>query len=368
MEYIVAFILAFVGIFYNHKWTPTNRKVFMIVIWIYVVLLLGFRYRVGIDTISYMKAFRNTYTLETIFSHNLLKARYEPGYLLVCAFFRSISKEFWPLQMFLAAVTNGCVFIFLYRYCKNVFVGLLIFFVLQWLYLSTEVMRESVAIGIFLLNYRNIEKKRWIRYYLISLLSISFHYSAIIIWFIPFAKYIKFNYIFFLICIVFLFVTPIVEKLSEFISIPEISRRINQYIMMANTINLNWKLGELIRSALPALASIIAYHISKDKMQMQPMILLQLLFCAGAFAIPIIFSRFANYTSLFVTIVIANYICKYNVSALLKVAYICFVFLTQTIYYAGMYTTWFPYVSIFNTKQVQEREQRWKQEFGFSYR
>lgn len=368
MEYLVAFILAFVGIFLNKKMTSSVKKIYLGIILAYVILLLGFRYRVGVDTISYMMAYKHVHSLNHFFSSNIFSERYEPGYLFVCSFCRTFfGKEFWPVQMIMAAITNGCIFIFLYRYCRNVFVGICIFFLLQWFYFSTDIIRESAAIGIFLLNYRNIEKKRWLLYYIFSLFSISFHYSAIIIWAIPLATYLKPNFLYIVVCVSFIAITPIVEFLNNFLPTSSISSRIDQYLAISDLLNLNWKIGESIRSALPTIAVLIAYRIVKTKISVQPMLLLQILFCCGAFAIPIVFSRFANYTALFTTVAIANFICTKQFSKWLRTSLLCFILMTQTYYYYTMYPRWFPYVSIFNPKQINEREQIWKVDFIYNH-
>ncbi len=182
MEYLVPFILATLGIIFNKKMPPAKQKTLMVIILVYIIILLGMRYRVGFDTIGYMKTYTKARSLDKFWTVKIFLERHEPGYLFICAICKSFTKEFWPVQVIMATITNGCIFIFLYRYCRNVFVGIMFYLILQWLYFSVEVMRESAAISIFLLNYRNFENKKWLKFYLISFLSISLHYSAIIIW------------------------------------------------------------------------------------------------------------------------------------------------------------------------------------------
>ena len=236
------------------------------------------------------------------------------------------------------------------------------YLILQWLYFSVEVMRESAAISIFLLNYRNFENKKWLKFYLISFLSISLHYSAIIIWFLPLVKIIKPNLSLIIICILFLTITPLIEKLGDIISIPSVTRRIEQYT--STNYNLNWRIAHLIRYALLAIAVFAAFRISKLKTDFQQMILLHILLSIGTFSIPIIFSRISNYTTMFVTVAIANFICLRQVKEWIRVGLICFTLATQSFYYYQMYHGWLPYVSIFNPKQITERERIWRSLFS----
>ncbi len=359
MEYLIPIIFATLGIYYNNKFTETKRLIFIGIILIYVVALLGLRYRVGMDTIGYMKSFEKARDLEHFWTKRIFFDRHEPGYLFVCAICKSISKEFWVLQTVISAITNTCVFIFLNRYCKNVFIGLVFFFILQWLYFSTEIMREGVAIGVFLLNYRNLENKKWIRYYLLSLISISFHYSAVIIWFIPLAKYLKLNLPYIIICVCTFAITPILIRMSDYIPIDSISHRIIKYLGDDFNFNLNWKIGEFIKAAFPTIFVMLFSNLLKIKPTFNKLLLIQLLLCIGTFSIPIIFSRFSNYTSIFVTVAIANFLTANHIKSWIKILFISLILTTQSYYYYKMYATWMPYVSIINPKYVHEREQLW---------
>lgn len=363
MEYLIAFILAAAGVVVNKKMTTAPRIIYLAIICIYVILVVGLRYRVGVDTISYMNSFRHIRDLNHIFDSDIFSYRYEPGYLLLNSFVKSFTKEFWVLQLIVAAVVNGCIFTFLYQNCKNVFVGVIIFLYLQWFYFNMEIMRESIAISIFLLNYRNLENNNWIRYYLFSLLCISFHYSAVVTCFFPLAKVLKPNITFVVLCMAALAVTPLFERLNEMLSVFSFGGRLDMYVSTADKLNINWKLAELMRTGAPAILTLLAYRKFKEKCRFEKMLLLQIAFCMGAFAMPIIFSRFTNYTSLFATVALANFLCMEINARKFKMCLICLIILTQGFYYYSMYPRWFPYVSIFEPRQIHEREQIWKHDF-----
>lgn len=368
MIYLIAFILALVGVFLNKRMTPGVRILFLVVILLYVIITLGLRYRVGIDSISYMMAYRQVPDLDHIWHSRAWLHRYEPGYILICSFCKTLfGNEFWPLQMVMETITNGCIFIFLYRYCRNVFVGLCVYFLMQWLYFSTEIMRESAAVAIFLVNFRNLEKKRWIAYYLVSLLSVLLHFSAIIIWFFPLVRYLRPNATYIVLCVLSLLATPMLILLTQVLPSSTVTARIDQYLMISEFLNMNWKYGEMIRAGLPAVALLVAYRMARLHSPMSHMLLLQFLFCCGAFAVPIIFSRFANYTTLFVTVALANFLSADTVRSWLRISLICFVLLTQSYYYYTMAPRWFPYVSVLNPRQVNVREQIWKKDFIYNH-
>lgn len=363
MEYAIPFILVIIGIIFNSKMTPVPRKIFLGLICAYLVILLGLRYCVGVDTISYTRSFKHIPPIDRLFDKNIFTYRYEPGYLIINSIVKYFTHEFWPVQMIVAAILNGSVFVFLYKYCKNVFIGIFFFLILQWFYFSMEIMRESIAVSIFLLNYRNLEHKNWVRYYLFSILSVFFHYSAAITLFMPLARILKPNLTFLTLCLCALAVTPLVERFNDMISTLSIAARFDQYVSNADNLNLNWKLAELMKSGFPAIVGLMIYLKYKIKCKVQQMLLVQIALCVAAFAVPLMFSRFTNYTSMFVTVAIANIMSDKRFHTNLRILLFAFVLLTQSFFYATKYQRWYPYVSIFDPHSVHAREQIWKHDF-----
>lgn len=364
MEYLIPLLIA---IFCSLCWKrlPSGLNTFLYYgLCIYVILLLGLRYRVGIDTLNYMSVYSQHPVWDNFWSSDIFSERFEPGYLFVCAVCKLFSNEFWPAQLVLAAITNICIFIFIHRYCKNPFVGVFFYMILQCLYFTTEIMRESVAVGIFLLNFRNLERQKWVKYYLISLLSIAFHYSAIIIWFFPLVKYLRFNYMYIFLVLGFLAITPLIQNLNELLSFASITLRVDAYLGRAESLNMNWRISSLIKTAFPAVAALVLLRMFRCESKFRQYALLQILFCAGAFAVPLMFSRFTNYTALFVVAIIANLQTDWRIPRFVRNLFVCFVLLTQSIYYNNMRDAWIPYVSIFDPHIVYSRENLWMEFFG----
>ena len=158
---------------------------------------------------------------------------------------------------------------------------------------------------------------------------------------------------------------PLVSRLNNILTLLSLAGgRIDGYIDRADNLTFFWKLAALVKSAFPCLIAILFSKRRATESLFYKMLLLQLLFCAGAFSIPVIFSRFTNYTALFVVISLANEIVRKQMKPFTKGIIICFVIMTQVYYYKGMYTTWIPYVSIFNPRIIPARERLWWEHFG----
>jgi hypothetical protein len=232
--------------------------------------------------------------------------------------------------------------------------------VLAWLYFSTEIMRESAAISIFLLNYENLRKRRWIRFYFFSLFSVAFHYSAAIIWLFPFIPLLKkINWLYICILIGFFAITPLVASLNEMLVLATVNNRVDQYVESATQLNLNWRIANFIQSGLLPVVSLFILSRRHLTDKFKPYVMVHLLFCAGAFSIPIIFSRFTNYTCFFLIVLVANMLASKKISYLSRQCLFCVLLLSQTWYYYKMYPAWVPYVSVFEPVKVKAREMLW---------
>lgn len=361
--YLIAPLLTAVAAFTRRRLPKQGKIALLLLVLLYVVMLVGLRYRVGVDTIAYMSEFRTIPAIDRFLTINFLESHYEPGYLLICSVCKTFTNEFWPVQLIFGGITNGCIFLFLYRNCRNVFIGVLLYFVCQWFYFSFEIMRESAAVGIFLLNYRNLERRRWGRYYLLSLLSLSFHFSAMIVWFIPLTRFLRVNVWFVLVCIASLAVTPLVEHLNRLIHIASITGRLDHYLENADLLNLNARLGVVLRAGVPAMLLLSAWLIRGIRSRFVHLVLLQILLCCATFAIPDIFLRFINYTSLFVTAGIANLLTTHRIREWTKIALVSLVLLSQSHFFYINHTRWIPYVSIFNPHRILERDRIFRHDF-----
>lgn len=359
MEYLIILLIVLLLAHYNERLTHRSRIISLIFVCGYIILLMGLRYRVGIDTMNYMSSYDYTPNFSNFFENDFTETRFEPGYLLLCALCRLVTKEFWLLQLVHALILNVCVFIFIYRKTRNPFTGIAIYFVLTWLYFNTEVMRESLAIAIFLLNYENLRKQRWIAYYLLTLVSISFHYSAVILWLFPLVRYMKLNFWYIAACISILFAMPLIEYYGERITIISVADRVMQNVNGAETLNLNWRLANTIQSLICPVLAMIIYRKCSVTTEVKSYILLHIWLGIGAFTVPIIFSRFTNYTQMFVVVYIANLLFHLKNNLFLKHSMVLILCMSQLLYYAEMYRRWYPYESIFTMRKVPERESLW---------
>ena len=183
MIYLIFLIIIVIPLFKYKKQDKGNSYYWFLCLTF--ILLMGLRYRVGGDCLRYEVAFDSDPTLQEWMRGDFLLMKHQPGWYLFCAVCKEIVDNFFFLQFVHCAIVNIVVFYFAKKYCNHKFTFVFLYALLQYTYFSTEIMRESLAVCIFLLSYDYIEKKKYIPYYIGCVLAFFFHASAIFIFFIP---------------------------------------------------------------------------------------------------------------------------------------------------------------------------------------
>ena len=106
-------------------------------------------------------------------------ALYNPLWYVYTSIAKSLSDEFWVLQIIQSVIVN-CIFFHFFRKFspQYYFSAILLYYVGYYCYFNMEVMREALCICILLLATSWLLEKKWIKYILASFIAMGFHYSA----------------------------------------------------------------------------------------------------------------------------------------------------------------------------------------------
>lgn len=88
-------------------------------------------------------------------------------------------------QLLHSTIVCGIIFWFFYTNTKKPFVAILIFYLMLYLNLLTEVLRESLAVCMFLVAWPMFRDSKWLKYYICSVIALSFHISAAFMLLLP---------------------------------------------------------------------------------------------------------------------------------------------------------------------------------------
>ena len=372
MIYLIPILLCLLGHYlYDRPGRTKKGRVLWVVLYFVLVLIFGLRYKVGGDTYNYMNFFEWSPTLSDWTVLNL--TGFEPGFSLLTAVIRTFTDSVFVFQTVISALMTGLLMRFVFRNTRFPYLAMLLIFIAIYPYFSTEIMRESLAVTGLLTIYPLLEKKKYLPYFLLSALLCTFHLSAVIWFFLPLLKSLRFNkrlllYMLIVLVLSWLMV-PVLDRLS---SIP-IFERLGGYVHQ-QYVGYAW-VG--LRFIYLALIPILLLYIGKIRykipVRFESIICLQILFGFGLWGIPIVFQRLINYTVVFYLVATAEmlgtllrdrYFFKnttdhaFSARRVLSRALLVLTLLAHSSYYIHLrfYQMYLPYHSIFDQVDVPERE------------
>lgn len=343
----------------------SHDKIMKIIIFAYIVILVGVRHKVGVDTYSYMNVYDSIPKLYDIDYSNIFSYKYQPLFLLLESFCKTFfSSDFYWVQIFHALILNLSIFRFIEKNTEHFFTGLIFYLLTFFMYFNFEIMKESLAIAVFLLNFDALKENKWKRYYFGVFIAVLFHLSAGILIFLPFLKRVKFNGYFILSMAVFVILLIAVRPYLELLEFNEkLSNKVNTYVGLAESgiLNMNWVLLQILQiTIIPLFLLIIS---PKQKIShIVYLLCIYILLGLGTIFYQIIFLRLTNYFVPFVVLNCIYLITDIKYSPIRKRFFTFFSVLLFCIFYNynflshGGIVRWFPYQSIFNPKVDKERD------------
>ena len=188
---------------------PLQRKVWLIFSFLFVVFFCALRFYVGNDYARYVIGF---YGIKQFYGANVYF--WEPAYFILNRIFLNCYAGY--IYVFAFATLISFIFIFKTLNYYNILKwGIFFTFTLGLLIFLNNGIRQGVALSIFIYSIRFIENRKFIRYLLCILLAATFHFSAFILVFVYFVRYIRLSYytwLFLLVSFFFLQYTGILRQ------------------------------------------------------------------------------------------------------------------------------------------------------------
>ena len=210
-HYLIIFILPFLMVNLL-KSSKSLENLFFLLFVIYLIIIVGFRFEMGLDWSNYLKEFydRNfNYAhnenfksyFNNLLSGNIIAIRnIEPLYLFTLKISNLAFGNIILFNFLNALIAIGCLSFFCFK-LENKWLGLAIS-VSFIIFYGMDIIRQFSALGLIFLTIYNLSKKNYYYSLIYWFLSLGFHFSSIIFIFlflyIIFTK-IKFRLILFLI-------------------------------------------------------------------------------------------------------------------------------------------------------------------------
>lgn len=155
---------------------------FAIVATVLLVLMIGLRSEeMGVDLASYLPSFTrlNNYSWAQLFSLDSY-LNYEKGYVIFNKVVGSISTNYNFFLFVCAVVSIFPIGVFIYKNSANVLFSFMIYLGLPSFLTTFSTLRQAVAIGITVLAFEFVKRKKPVWFILVVLLAACFHSSAVI--------------------------------------------------------------------------------------------------------------------------------------------------------------------------------------------
>lgn len=193
--YLIAFIVLLIPVFrFDLMKLEGNKTLWMYAEYVILVLIAGLRYRVGGDTLIYMKIFEDYPTIGELSTFDFAEAKYNPMWYIYNSVFKTLGDSFTLFQLCQAILVNLAFFRFFKRYSPQAFFScVFVYYFGYYCYFNMEILRDALCISIFLEAYPFLEKKKLLQYYLLCIFALLFHMSAVLLFLFPLALLLKKN-------------------------------------------------------------------------------------------------------------------------------------------------------------------------------
>ena len=161
---------------------------------ILVIVASAFGYMLGSDCPYYQSVFEDE--IPTVWKFNFrafnsIDSSFNFGFTLFMSLCKSIVPSFYFFKLVYACILNITIFSFFKKNTNKLFMALLFYFMQNALYFNFEILREALAICVFIWSIPYFENKKWGKYLLFCALAFSFHVSAVVMIFVPLIQLIK---------------------------------------------------------------------------------------------------------------------------------------------------------------------------------
>lgn len=189
--YILNIVLLLVIGVLIEKASHTQRalKIYCIYAWLQMTIIAAIRLDTGIDYSQYYHAFYDI--AEAGSWAEIFSLRYEPGFLIIARMISVITENIVVFMAVYHGIMYGLLMWYIYKYCEEKWISILMFIALDYYALSFCFMRQCMAMIIGFFAIEQMRRQKW--YFVIPcvLIASCFHISALILLLYYLISYIK---------------------------------------------------------------------------------------------------------------------------------------------------------------------------------
>ena len=170
----------------------SHQKIALVCVLVLLCLISGLRFETGgSDYFVYEGIYQRLPKLSGFFANISNLEQYnvfghERLWLFIQSFFKSLGFSYNAFLFVHSAFFFICLYFFLKRYSLNPMFCVLVFLSLMYFYNTMISLRQSTVIAIFLVSLPLLEKRRYLRYFIVVAVCFFIHYSSLYLIILPF--------------------------------------------------------------------------------------------------------------------------------------------------------------------------------------
>ena len=279
------------------------------------ILVAGLRYRLGGDTINYIKYFY----YETPYLWKLSTEDFfatEPLFLLLNSVVKSLGLKFYVVQLIQTLIVNSLVFAYVKKHSLYPFTCIFFYSIYMYFFYNFEELRASISVAICLFANDYLLDKKWLKGFMLYILGTMFHYSTVLLFVTPFFLFLKMNIMGEVIILLSLFAAFIIQtKLGDYLFLFELNNsvadKMSGYVDSDVFFKRNITIRSILFSVIPyfvysAFAILFVKRIrnSIELLRLQPFFVLGLIFVVMSIPVPV-FYRFVHFYAIYFVLLFA---------------------------------------------------------------
>lgn len=373
----VLFLLLCLSFRYDICGKTKYRDQWYLIILIIFILIAGLRYRIGIDTPRYMFRFYHEYPTVSMFSFEDYYIGKDPFYVFLNSVVISLGGRFYIVQLIEAAFVNILVLNYIKKHSEYIFTCAFFYFLLLYISIMMEAMRAGFSIAICLYANDYMQKKKWVKGYLLLLIASMFHAQTLALYVIPLLLFLRFNKRGIIVLLLAYIGGQILQQsIGDYVFLLEgnehLEDKVSGYAVSdnygENNKNMNYF---IVRIFLPIVYSLFSLWYSKrysrneNLKRFEPFIMLGLMFVMVQASFVIAY-RYVDYYKVYFALFYAEtFVCMIKRSVRLKagLAYVksAIIFLPLMINVLHFFDNrYYPYSSVITKSVNKVRENRFK--------
>ena len=190
---IILILLLYLSYYYDFCSHRNGRKEWYYAILVFFILFAGLRWRLGIDTPNYIYHFYYSIPEIEKLTDDDLNLGSKPLWILLNSAVKTLGGRYFIVQLIEAAFVNVLIFNYFKRHSRYVFTCIFFYYVFLYLSFSFTIMKAAMSIVVCLYANDYILQKKWVKGYMLYLISALFHPQAILIMLTPFLLFLKLN-------------------------------------------------------------------------------------------------------------------------------------------------------------------------------